>query len=350
MPLWFQELTSKKEEEDKLKSKLKADRLARQKEDERIRKEREREDRLLARQKEDERQADFQRRLAGIHPEGPSREERAQRRLRSSQAGSSSDSATDLHQADQIQSQHNAPSTSRFSTQQAQHDNDLAAVTQQSQHRSQRHQHGEEQDPGQHASHRQPRMQATHPSTAQHAQHESQDQAESSLPRLRPRSSGRRTFQETFAWSPLDTPVPQRRRTDLESKPRKAMTGLLAAAKGMPHSYGRNRRGRWVMAEVPEEDIGQEVRPKPGPRPRRQAVVSPPVAPSPPAASWESGAALVARGRRSSAASRANFPDVPDRYSLQVWQTSLMCPTDIACGCRYDMLARYVDFGSIATS
>lgn len=377
---------------------------------------------MLARQKEDERQADFQRRLAGIHSEGPSREERAQRRHKSGQAASSSDSAADF-EADQSQNQYNIPSSSRLSTQHTQHDTDFPAATQHSQHRQQRqhtdHDQQATQHPSRQRSQRHPAQHSQH--NAQHSQHNAQhgtqhaaqqeaqhdaqhDQAESSLPRLRPRSSRRRTFQESFAWSPLDAPVPQRRRTDLESKPKKNMAGLLAAAKGLPHSYGRNRRGRWVMADVPEEDIGQvclllpfsahhclhvmhvtslemtesmtmlmphslpllqegmhdtvlgpdtylslrkntqvmhmislclfqhllwyahsfmsqDVKPKPGPRPRRQAVVSPAAAPSSPAASWDSGPAQHAqhtKARRSSAASRANFPDVPDRYTLQV--------------------------------
>lgn len=291
----------------------------RQREDERVRKEREREERLLARQREDERQAELQRRLAGVHAEGPSREERAQRRHRSSQAGSSSDSAADLH-GDQIQSQYNMPSTSRLSTQHTQHESDFPAAAQSSHHHQQRHSQPQDQPGTQQASRQHPRTQhAQH--EAQLAQHDTQhDQAESSLPRLRPRSSRRRTFQETFAWSPLDTPVPQRRRTDLESKPRKNMAGLLAAAKGTPHSFGRNRRGRWVMPDVPEEDIGQDVKPKSGPRPRtsKAAVASSPAAPHSPAASWESGAAQHAKARKTPGASRANFPDVPDRYSLQV--------------------------------
>ena len=223
---------------------------------------------MLARQKEDERQADFQRRLAGIHSENPSREERAQRRHKSGQAASSSDSAADF-EADQSQSQYNIPSSSRLSTQHTQHDTDFPAATQHSQHRQQRQHADHDQQATQH-----PSRQRSQRHSAQHSQHNAQhgtqhdaqqgaqhdahhDQAESSLPRLRPRSSRRRTFQESFAWSPLDAPVPQRRRTDLESKPKKNMAGLLAAAKGLPHSYGRNRRGRWVMADVPEEDIGQ---------------------------------------------------------------------------------------------
>ena len=120
-----QELTSKKEEEDRLKALQTAERLARQKENERVRKERERENRLLARQREDERQADLQRKLAGIHPEGPSREERAQRRHRSSQAGSMSSDSGDMYAEE---SMHDAPSPSHFSSQQQQHDDDLYLV------------------------------------------------------------------------------------------------------------------------------------------------------------------------------------------------------------------------------
>lgn len=213
-----QELTSKKEEEDRQKALATAERLARQKEHERIRKEREREDRLLARQREDERQADLQRKLAGIHPEGPSREERAQRRHRPSQAGSMSSDSGDMPAE---HSMYNAPSLSQFSSQQHRHDNDYPAATQHSHHRQQHHRdHDEQSMPRQSRPHH--LNQAQQP--PQHAQQDA-DQAESSLPRLRPRSSRRRTYQESFAWSPLDMPVPQRRRTDLESKPRKNLAG-----------------------------------------------------------------------------------------------------------------------------
>ena len=41
--------------------------------------------------------------------------------------------------------------------------------------------------------------------------------------------------------------MPQRRRTDLDLRPSKNVAGLVAAAQGLPHCYGRNRRGKWVL-------------------------------------------------------------------------------------------------------
>jgi len=41
--------------------------------------------------------------------------------------------------------------------------------------------------------------------------------------------------------------VPQRRRTDLDLRPRKNVAGLVAAAQGMSTGFGRNRRGKWVL-------------------------------------------------------------------------------------------------------
>lgn len=248
--LQLQELTSKKEEEDRLKAQQLADRLHRQRENERIRKEREREERLLARQRDDERQVELQRRLAGIHPEAPSREERLQRRMKSSQAGSSSDSGG--LQAEQ--SQFNSRSSARLA-QQAQH---AQHTQQQSSPRPPSHQQDEQESyhphrPHHHQqNHQQQQQQPAQPGPSrQHAQHDNQDstdQAESGLlTRLRPRSTRRRTFQESFAWSPLEVPVPQRRRTDLDLRPRKNVAGLVAAAQGLPHCYGRNRRGKWVL-------------------------------------------------------------------------------------------------------
>ena len=248
--LQMQELTSKKEEEDRLRAQQLSDRLHRQRENERIRKEREREERLLARQRDDEHQVELQRRLAGIHPEAPSREERLQRRMKSSQAGSSSDSGG--LQAEQ--SQLNSRSSARLA-QQAQH------AQQQSSPPPPSHQQDEQESHQPHRPHhhqQNPRQQqqqqqqsAQQGPSRQHAQHDNQDstdQAESGLlTRLRPRSTRRRTYQETFAWSPLEVPVPQRRRTDLDLRPRKNVAGLVAAAQGLPHCYGRNRRGKWVL-------------------------------------------------------------------------------------------------------
>lgn len=256
--LQLQELTSKKEEEDRLKAQQLADRLHRQRENERIRKEREREDRLLARQRDDERQMELQRRLAGVYPEAPSREERLQRRMKSSQAGSSSDSGG----LPAEQSQLNSRSSARLA-QQAQHAHQHSSPPppshhqeEQESHHPHRPHHNRQQQPQaqrpqeQEQQQRSPR-QGPSRQHAQHAQHDnpdSTDQAESGLlTRLRPRSSRRRTWQETLAWSPLEVPVPQRRRTDLDLRPRKNMAGLVAAAQGLSHAYGRNRRGKWVL-------------------------------------------------------------------------------------------------------
>lgn len=255
--LQLQELTSKKEEEDRLKAQQLADRLHRQRESERIRKEREREDRLLARQRDDERQIELQRRLAGLYPEAPSREERLQRRMKSSQAGSSSDSGG----LPAEQSQLNSRSSARLA-QQAQHAQQQSSPPplshhqeEQESHHPHRPQHNRQQQPQAQAQQQQEQEQqqrsARQGLSQQHAQHDnpnSTDQAESGLlTRLRPRSSRRRTWQETFAWSPLEVPVPQRRRTDLDLRPRKNMAGLVAAAQGLSHAYGRNRRGKWVL-------------------------------------------------------------------------------------------------------
>lgn len=247
--LQLQELTSKKEEEDKLKAQQLAERLHRQRENERVRKEREREERLLARQRDDERQVELQRRLAGVHPEAPSRQERLQRRMKSSQAGSSSDSGG--LQAEQ--SQLNSRSSARLA-QQAQH---AQHAQQQSSPSPPSHQQDEQESHPPHRPHhhqqnqRQQQQSVQQGPSRQHAQHDSPDKADQAesglLTRLRPRSSRRRTFQETFAWSPLDVPVPQRRRTDLDLRPRKNVAGLVAAAQGLPHCYGRNRRGKWVL-------------------------------------------------------------------------------------------------------
>ncbi|KAL0055404.1 hypothetical protein WJX82_000047 [Trebouxia sp. C0006] len=107
----------------------------------------------------------------------------------------------------------------------------------------------------------------------------------------KPRSTRRRTFQETFAWSPLDVPVPQRRRTDLDLRPRKNVAGLVAAAQGMSTGFGRNRRGKWVLNDQVEEAGPQEVRVRSGGRPRSTKAASLSTAgPSSPAASWDSGA------------------------------------------------------------
>lgn len=94
----------------------------------------------------------------------------------------------------------------------------------------------------------------------------------------------------------------------------------MAAAKGMSHSYGRNRRGKWVLSDQPEEDLGQPQKPKSATRPRstKASYVSPVAQPSSPAASWESGAAQQARTRRQQKAGQDDFPEVPSRYSLQV--------------------------------
>ena len=251
--LQLQELTSKKEEEDRLKAQQLAERLHRQRENERVRKEREREDRLLARQRDDERQIELQRRLAGVHPEAPSRQERLQRRMKSSQAGSSSDSGG--LQAEQ--SQLNFRSSARLA-QQAQH---AQHAQQQSSPSLPSHQQDEQDSHQPHRPHhhqqnhqqRQQQQQSVQQGRSrQHAQRDDSpdkaNQAESGLlTRLRPRSSRRRTFQETFAWSPLEVPVPQRRRTDLDLRPRKNVAGLVAAAQGLPHCYRRNRRGKWVL-------------------------------------------------------------------------------------------------------
>ncbi len=255
----LQELTSKKEEEDKRKAQQLAEKLHRQRENERITKEREREERLLARQREDERQVEIQRKLAGIHPEGPSREERLQRRLKSSQAGSSSDS--DGIQIEQ--SPNSARSSARLHAQQQQHAHHQSSPPPPSHHhlhQEEEEQHGQPQHSHQYHHHQQQREQQQHQQPArqghsrqqaQHAQHDqadSTDQAESGLlTRLRPRSTRRRTFQETFAWSPLDVPVPQRRRTDLDLRPRKNVAGLVAAAQGLSTGFGKNRRGKWVL-------------------------------------------------------------------------------------------------------
>ncbi|KAA6421434.1 MAG: hypothetical protein FRX49_08711 [Trebouxia sp. A1-2] len=297
----LQELTSKKEEEDKRKAQQLAEKLHRQRENERVRKEREREERLLARQREDERQMEIQRKLAGIHPEGPSREERLQRRLKSGQAGSSSDSG-----GIQIeQSPHNARSSARLHAQQQQQAQQQSSPPPHSQyhpqhheqeyHQSQHHRqyqahhHHQEHERQHQRQHQQPARQAQSRQQAQHEQHDqpdSSDHAQSGLlTRLRPRSTRRRTFQETFAWSPLDVPVPQRRRTDLDLRPRKNVAGLVAAAQGMSTGFGRNRRGKWV------EEVGaQEVRGRSGGRPRSTKAASLSTAgPSSPAASWDSG-------------------------------------------------------------
>ena len=253
--LQLQELTSKKEEEDRLKAQQLADRLHRQRENERIRKEREREDRLLARQRDDERQVELQRRLAGIYPEAPSREERLQRRMKSSQAGSSSDSGG--LQAEQ--SQLNSRSSARLAqqAQQAQHAQQqsspppLSHQEEQESHHPHRPHHNRQQPQQQKQQEQQQERSARQGASRQPAQHDnpdSTDQAESGLlARLRPRSARRRTWQESFAWSPLEVPVPQRRRTDLDLRSRKNMAGLVAAAQGLSHCYGRNRRGKWVL-------------------------------------------------------------------------------------------------------
>lgn len=258
----LQELTSKKEEEDKRRAQQLADKLHRQRENERIRKEREREERLLARQREEERQVEVQRKLAGIHPEGPSREERLQRRLKSSQAGSSSDSGGIQTE----QSPHNARSSARLHAQQQQqqqhaqqHSSPLMSAhhhhqyqeqeeyPQAQHHRQHQHYHHQAQEQQQ-QQHQQPARQGHSRKQAQHDQADLTDQAESGLlTRLRPRSTRRRTFQETFAWSPLGVPVPQRRRTDLDLRPRKNVAGLVAAAQGASTGFGRNRRGKWVL-------------------------------------------------------------------------------------------------------
>ena len=214
--------------------------MHRQRENERIRKEREREERLIARQREDERQVELQRKLAGIHPEGPSREERLQRRLKSGQAGSSSDSGGVQAEQSQLISR----SSARLQAQHAQQQSSPPPAS---------HQHQEEQashHPPRHRHHQHHQQQSAQQSR-QHAQHDSpdlNDQAESGLlTRLRPRSTRRRTLQESFAWSPLEVPVPQRRRTDLGLRPRRNVAGLLAAAQGVPTCYGRNRKGKWVL-------------------------------------------------------------------------------------------------------
>ena len=205
---------------------------------------------------------EIQRKLAGIHPEGPSREERLQRRLKSSQAGSSSDS--DGIQIEQ--SPHNARSSARLHAQQQQqaqqqsspqphshyHPQQHEQEYRQSQHHRQYQAHHSQEHERQHQQqHQQPARQAQSRQQAQHAQHDQADSSEHAqsglLTRLRPRSSRRRTFQETFAWSPLDVPVPQRRRTDLDIRPRKNVAGLVAAAQGMSTGFGRNRRGKWVL-------------------------------------------------------------------------------------------------------
>ena len=242
---YLQELTSKKEEEDRRKAQQLAQKLHYQRENERIRKEREREDRLLARQREDERQVELQRKLAGIHPEGPSREERLQRRWKSSQAGSSSDSGG--LQAEQ--SQLNSRSSARLQAQHAQQQSSPPPASHYSQgeqesHHPSSHRHNPQQQQQQPSS----RQQRQQPQRVQRDHSDPTDQAESGLlTRLRPRSGRRRTFQETFAWSPLDVPVPQRRRTDLDLRPRKNVAGLVAAAQGTPTSFGCNRRGKWVL-------------------------------------------------------------------------------------------------------
>ena len=211
--------------------------MHRQRENERIRKEREREERLIARQREDERQVELQRKLAGIHPEGPSREERLQRRLKSGQAGSSSDSGGVQAEQSQLISR----SSARLQAQHAQQQSSPPPPS-----------HQEEQES--HHPHRQRNhhhQQQSAQQSRQHAQHDSadlNDQAESGLlTRLRPRSTRRRTFQETFAWSPLEVPVPQRRRTGLDLRPRKNVAPLVAAAQGAPTCYGCNRKGKWVL-------------------------------------------------------------------------------------------------------
>ncbi len=245
--LQLQELTSKKEEEDRLKAQQLADRLHRQRENERIRKEREREDRLLARQRDDERQVELQRRLAGVYPEAPSREERLQRRMKSSQAGSSSDSGG--LQAEQ--SQLNSRSSARLAQQAQQSQQSSPPPPAQHQDEQESHHPHRPQHNRQQQEQQQQQRSARQGPSRQHAQHDNPDatdQAESGLlTRLRPRSARRRTWQETFAWSPLEVPVPQRRRTDLDLRPRKNMAGLVAAAQGLSHCYGRNRRGKWVL-------------------------------------------------------------------------------------------------------
>ena len=205
---------------------------------------------------------EIQRKLAGIHPEAPSREERLQRRLKSSQAGSSSDSGGIQTE----QSPHNARSSARLHAQQQQQAQQQSSPPPHSQyhpqhheqeyHQSQHHRQYQAHHPQEHEQqhqrqHQQPARQAQSRQQAQHAQHDqadSSDHAQSGLlTRLRPRSTRRRTFQETFAWSPLDVPVPQRRRTDLDLRPRKNVAGLVAAAQGMSTGFGRNRRGKWVL-------------------------------------------------------------------------------------------------------
>ncbi|CAL8467238.1 g6774 [Coccomyxa elongata] len=81
----LQVLQIKKDEEERKKKEEEEERARVQREQERVRKDREREMRLKARQDEEERlqrqAAELRRKLAGIHPDGPSREERYYRRL-----------------------------------------------------------------------------------------------------------------------------------------------------------------------------------------------------------------------------------------------------------------------------
>ncbi|KAK9815143.1 hypothetical protein WJX73_008682 [Symbiochloris irregularis] len=209
----LQLIQDKRDEEDKVR-KEEALRLEEQrKEWELHRSEREREQRALKKQREDETriktEAEYRRKLMGFNPDGPSREERMQRRVQADTTASS-----DTHPSpDRVSATPPLPMETGITTRQRA----MPPEKRREARERERERYRDDSPPP-------PRSRAS-------------EEPSQPLPRLRPaparnpRYAGRKR-EHTAGWSPVGATVPKRRRIR-QAVPRPSMSVLTAAVKGL---------------------------------------------------------------------------------------------------------------------